>query len=432
MFNKVLKKIGTVFAQLPDNRGKSNRTTYRVKDAVLSAFSVFFMQSASFLAHQRDMRRSKGRNNAESLFGVHQVPSDNQIRNLLDPLEPEQLSECFWWAYEELKEAKALEQYAGIDGTLLCAMDGVTYFSSQAISCEKCNRQEHGETITYRHSVIAPVLVAADNPQVVSLEPEFIRPQDGAEKQDCEQNAIKRWIERNAKRFAPHSLTILTDDLHCHQPVIALCEQHKLNFILVCLPTSHLTLYQEIALLDRIDAVQRVVHTFWNGRFHEIWTYRYVNSLSIRLGDDACKVNWCELTIVHKQTGELLYRIAFATNFLLSEQRVVSVVRCGRARWKAENESHNTLKNHGYHLNHNFGHGQQFLASFLLSLNLLAFLIHTVLQLTDPLYQRVRAELGARTTFFDDIRTLTRYLLFDSWDHLLAFMAQQLELSASP
>jgi hypothetical protein len=264
------------------------------------------------------------------------------------------------------------------------------------------------------------------------LEPEFIRPQDGAEKQDCEQNAIKRWIERNAKRFAPHSLTILTDDLHCHQPVIALCEQHKLNFILVCLPTSHLTLYQEIALLDRIDAVQRVVHTFWNGRFHEIWTYRYVNSLSIRLGDDACKVNWCELTIVHKQTGELLYRIAFATNFLLSEQRVVSVVRCGRARWKAENESHNTLKNHGYHLNHNFGHGQQFLASFLLSLNLLAFLIHTVLQLTDPLYQRVRAELGARTTFFDDIRTLTRYLLFDSWDHLLAFMAQQLELSASP
>jgi hypothetical protein len=331
-----------------------------------------------------------------------------------------------------LQQSGVLKEHCGIDQTLLCGMDGTQYFSSTKIHCANCNEKQHGSQTSYSHSVIAPVLVAPNHAYVINLEPEFITPQDGSEKQDCEQNAVKRWIERNAQRFAPYSLTMLTDDLHCHQPLIELCQQHKLNFILVCLPDSHPTLYQEIALLDQINAVQRVVHRLWNGRFREVWTYRYVNSLPIRSGENAHKVNWCELTIVHEQTGELLYRNAFATNFHLSDQRVAPLVRSGRARWKTENESHNTLKNHGYHLEHNFGHGQQFLAAFLLSLNLLAFLLHTVLQLTDALYQQIRAALGSRTTFFNDIRTLTRYLLFDGWDHLLAFMAKQLELEASP
>lgn len=432
MFEQVIKRIGEVFAELPDYRKASNRTTYQIKDAVLSAFAVFFMQSPSFLAHQRDMQRSKGRSNAQSLFGVHQVPSDNQIRNLLDPLAPQQLGECFWWVYEELQARQVLTKYQSIDGTLLCALDGVTYFSSQALHCDQCTQQVHGESVSYRHSVIAPVLVAPTQAEVISLEPEFLRPQDGADKQDSEQAAIKRWLVRNATHFAPHTLTILTDDLHCHQPFCALCTELHLNFILVCLSESHQTLYQEIALLDKIAGVEQLVQSVWNGRSREQWRYRYVNALPIRAGDDACRVNWCELTILDQQSGELLYRNAFATNFHLSPQRVPLVVRAGRARWKTENENHNTLKNQGYHLDHNFGHGQQFLASFLLTLNLLAFLLHTVLQLTDPLYQQIRAELGSRTTFFADLRTLTRYLLFPDWHALLAFMAAQLELPLPP
>ena len=187
-----------------------------------------------------------------------------------------------------------------------------------------------------------------------------------------------------------------------------------------------------IALLDKINEVHRRVLTAWNGRFRQVWTYRYVNSLPIRTGEDALRLNWCELTITNEQTGERLYHNAFATNFHLSDTRVLSVVKSGRARWKAENESHNTLKNQGYHLDHNFGHGQLFLSAFLLSLNLLAFLLHTVLQLTDSRYQLLRANLGSRMTFFNDIRALTRYLLFDSWDSLLSFMAAQLELNLPP
>ena len=93
-----------------------------------------------------------------------------------------------------------------------------------------------------------------------------------------------------------------------------------------------------------------------------------------------------------------------------------------------ENENNNVLKTKGYHLEHNFGHGDQYLAMTLITLNLLAFLLHTVSHLTDKVYRLVREELGRRDTFFNDVRALTRYLIFDSWNHLLEFMYGQLEI----
>jgi hypothetical protein len=86
------------------------------------------------------------------------------------------------------------------------------------------------------------------------------------------------------------------------------------------------------------------------------------------------------------------------------------------------------LKTKGYHLEHNFGHGQHYLSAFLLSLNLLAFLFHTVLEWSDDQYTLLRRVLARRQTFFEDIRALTRYMVFDSWDHLMNFMIQGLEL----
>ena len=154
--------------------------------------------------------------------------------------------------------------------------------------------------------------------------------------------------------------------------------------------------------------------------------------MPIRSGADALLVNWCEVTVTHAQTGERLYQNSFATNFDLCADTVAAVVRSGRARWKTENENHNTLKNRGYHLEHNFGHGQQFLSMLLVALNLLAFLLHTVLLLTDRTAQQVRSALGTYQTFWGDVRTLTRYFHFQSWAQVFDFMVTQLELAMSP
>lgn len=139
-------------------------------------------------------------------------------------------------------------------------------------------------------------------------------------------------------------------------------------------------------------------------------------------------VQWCELLITHEETGEVLYHNEWVTSLPLTETNTPAVVACGRARWKSENENNNVLKNQGYHIEHNFGHGQHHLATTLLTLNLLAFLLHTIAQVADEVYQQIRRALGPRRTFFDDVRALMRYLIFTDWHSLLRFMFVQLEL----
>lgn len=276
------------------------------------------------------------------------------------------------------------------------------------------------------------MLVAPNSKQVYPLAPEFIVPQDGSEKQDCEWNAAKRWVERSRGRFGPWQATMMTDDLHCNQPFCTLLEAHEINYILVCKPDSHPALYEEIELLERINDVASCTFRRWNGRFAEQWHCRYVNQVPLRAGPDALLVNWCEVTIYREDTGERIYFNTFVTNFELTNQSVEPIIISGRARWKVENENNNVLKNYGYHLEHNFGHGDCHLSAVMVTLNLLAFLVHTILDTTNHLYAAIRKEPGARMTFFQDIRTLTRYFHFDGWDTLFIFMATQLEIQLEP
>jgi hypothetical protein len=113
-----------VFAQLPDARGSSNNQHYAMEDAALSAFSVFFTQSPSFLDYQIRMQQQQGKNNAQTLFGVHQIPSDNQIRNILDPVAPHTLFPLIAHMGDELYRHQHLESYRSINATLLMALDG--------------------------------------------------------------------------------------------------------------------------------------------------------------------------------------------------------------------------------------------------------------------------------------------------------------------
>jgi len=220
----------------------------------------------------------------------------------------------------------------------------------------------------------------------------------------------------------------LGDDLFSRQPFIEALRDKKLHFILVCKPDSHVALYEMVAFLAANGVLATYQKRNWNGRFGEIYTYRYANKLPVRGDRDAIDVNWCELTIIREDTGEQLYKNAFCTDFSVLETTVEAIVRDGRARWQVENENNNVLKTKGYHLEHNFGHGSQFLASLLLTLNLLAFLFHTVLDLVDERYRRIRQELRTRQKFFQHIDTLLCYHLFHNWSELFNFMFEGLEL----
>ena len=427
-FAVLLNYLCVAVQQIADPRKSSNATRYKLGDVILSAFSVFFMQSESFLEHQRQMQSRRGKDFAQSLFGIAESPSSAQIRNLLDGVAAVGLFEVFFQVYAALMRGGHLQPYQQWNCCLLVALDGTEYFKSQKIHCECCSSRTHKNgSITYFHPAILPVIVAPTQTQVIALAPEFVTLQDGHEKQDCEVAAAKRWVSTHAARFQSQPITLLGDDLYSHQPLCEHCLAHQLSFIFTCLPESHVALYDWLGYLEANGEVKTLEQAQWNKRQKEIYRYRYVNAMPLRDTQPALLVNWCELTLVRESEGIVLYSNAFVTNHNLTPETVPHVVSAGRSRWKTENENHNVLKTKGYHLEHNFGHGQHHLAAALLTLNKKAFLFHTVLHLVDDPYQQIRHKRGTRQGFFQDILALTKYLWFESWQHLLDFM-----LSDSP
>ena len=330
-------------------------------DAGLSAFSVFFMQSPSFLDFQRTMQETQGKNNAQTLFGVFQIPTDNHIRSLLDAVEPVSVYPLFDFIFDGFNRAGVIDSFRTKDRQLLLALDGTQYFSSQKLHGACCSNKTHGNgKVSYSHTVVTPVLVNPGCDKVIPLAPEFVRPQDGHEKQDCEINASLRWLESSGSQFAALDTVVLGDDLYCHEPFCRALLTQGLKFILVCKPDSHKTLYEWVNDLERNGVVRTVVCKRWTGKRNETDTYRYVDRVPLRDADDALLVNWCEI-ITRTEDGKVLYRNAFATSLAIDDGNVAEVVASGRARWKIENENNNTLKTKGYHFEHNFGHGDQFL-----------------------------------------------------------------------
>jgi len=413
--------------KLTDNRTGQN-VQYEVNDAAQAAFAIFFMQSGSFLAGQRHLQQAKGKSNAQTVFKMERIPTDTHIRNLLDPVAPSELSDEYRYLLGQVAESGYLSQWSVLDRRIAFSLDGVYYFSSKKISCAKCQRQEHEEGTVYLHSAITPVIVAPGQPHVLPYVPEFITPQDGREKQDCEVNAAKRWLEQEGEYLRQYRAILLGDDLYSRQPLCQAALSQACDFIFVAHRESHPALYAVVDAIANLGRIPTFSQRHWNGRHGEIWTYRFLNDVPLRSGDDALLVNWCDLHITHEETGDIIYRNEWITSLTLKEENTAEVVACGRARWKSENENNNVLKNHGYHIDHNFGHGQEHLATTLLTLNLLAFLIHTIAQVADLIYQQIRRALGARRTFFNDVEALMRYLVFPDWHTLLKFMFVQLEL----
>ena len=431
VFAGFIRRLKARAATLPDPRTGQN-TTYTMSDIVLGGFSVFFLQWPSFLSWQQDMKKRSGRSNAETLFQIEGIPCDQHIRDMLDPIAPQHFYPEFHTLWRDVVTEGYLEAYQVLDGQhILLSLDGTQYFSSYELECANCSHaKRRNGRVQHFHTALLSAVVAPDNPHVLAGPPEFIMPQDGHTKQDCEQAASKRWLSHHLDAYGPWDPIVMGDDLYAHQPVCEQIRDQNGHFLFSCKPDSHVTLYQTLNKPE----TEIPTHTVrkWDGQHGELWTYRFCNGVPLRAGEDAMAVNWFELHITRRDTGETRYHHTWITDLTITADNLAELVRCGRAHWKIENENNNVLKNHGYQFDHNFGHGDQYLALTLLTLLLLAFLLHTVTHLSNKLYRRLREDAGRRVTFFNDLRTLLRYLLFDSWSALLHFMAVGRELLPGP
>ena len=344
-------------------------------------------------------------------------------------MPPEAVFALFDRIEARLQAQGYLAPYRVLDAPLLIALDGTQYHQSESIHCAQCTLRQHNNgKASYSHTLVTPVIVAPGRHRVVPLQPEFVTPRDGHHKQDSEHAAEKRWMSRCGAAYRGRQVTLLGDELYAHQPLCEAALEAGFGFLLVCKPTSHKSLYEWLEGLRHDGHVEQLQVTRKTGKRQEIDTYEFASHLPLREGQGALEVNWCQIT-TNDANGKQRYRNAFVTNHATSADKVTALVEAGRARWKVENENDNTLKTQGYHLTHNFGHGKRHLAATLVSLNLLALLIHTVLDLDHRKYRAVRAALASRQMFFQHIQALTCYLYFESFEALLEFMMQALKLS---
>ena len=232
------------------------------------------------------MQKQQGKNNATSLFGVHEIPCDNQIRNLLDPVPPETLFPLIVSIGDELYRNGFFDKFYSINNTLLIAMDGTDFFSSEKISCPSCSqsKQKNGKTLS-RHIAVTPVLVAPGQKNVIPLAPAFVQPQDGHDKQDCELAASGRWLDQWGAYYAPLGITYLGDDLYSHQPHCVRVLEHHSNFLFTCKPASHTHLSGWVEALEP----GRALHTLTlrvkgKGNRWEHHEYRWANGVPLTDG----------------------------------------------------------------------------------------------------------------------------------------------------
>jgi len=418
VLRSLLAGLKAVCGAFPDPR-KGRSGNIAMADFGLSAFALFFMQSVSFLSFQRALERGHGRSNCQTLFSIEKIPSDNYIRDMLDAVDPDLLAPCLRRTEELLCEPAMRKAFGRLGGRTLIALDGTEYFCSQKITCPHCQtrKRSNGKTESY-HSMLAATVVAPGHSKVVPLAPEFIVRPDGAEKQDCERNAVKRWHEKHGARLKPLRPVYLADDLFACQSVVEKLIAGGDDFIFTCKESSHKALY------DFIDGCEfeRCEIKVRKGKTSETHRYRFIAKVPIRSGEAAVSVNWIGFEILDAKGG-VKYKTALITSLLVSKDNVADIVACGRARWKIENESFNVLKNHGYELEHNFGHGEQYLAMTLAALNLLAFSWHTVLDLMEPPWRRAREAAEKRKSFFNYLATVTSFAVFPAWSDLLEALA---------
>ena len=435
-FTSLRKALSKCFNGIKDHR-QINKISYTIHDVAMSGFACMHFQDPSLLQFQKRLEKHYHKSNLQTLFGITNIPEATQMRDVLDEVDGENFRPFFNEYFHRLQRGKHLEQYQIFPNLYLAPMDGTQYFSSDSVSCKGCltkkskqkeKEKEDGDLsgdedgdepeVSFAHSVLQIAIMHPDMRQVIPLMPEEISNVDGTTKQDCEMNAAKRLIPKVRSDHPQLGIIFGGDDLFSRQPIIKDVLAARANYIFVAKPSSHkylgewLRLYPELhgdAVTDK-DGVQHV--------------YEWMNDVPLHGGADAIMTNYFYYEMIktdEEGKEKIVYKNSWVTNLEITEKNIATLVRAGRCKWKIENECFNTLKNQGYCIEHNYGHGEKNLCMNFYLLTLMAFSFHQVFELTDQLYQECRRHFGSKKHLWENVRAYMRTFIFDTWELLLSF-----------
>ena len=408
----LFRALRTHFGSLAEQR--SGEIEIPLGDALMSAFAMFSLKDPSLLAF--DHRRDNPTDNFRTIYGINRVPCDSQMRAILDPVDPAGLRAPFREVFRRLQRGKVLQDFLYLGGHYLLSLDGTTSFSSSKIHCPSClvKHQRNGG-VTYSHQLLGATLVHPDLKEVIALAPEPIIRQDGQTKNDCERNATRRWLER-FRREHPHLPVIVVEDgLSANAPHLRDLRAARAHYIIVVKPGDHAFLFARLQAAEEAGGMQ--VRTWNDPETGVLHHFRSCDGVPLNESHPDELVNVLQYWEIHP--GGEVQHFSGITDFVLGTENVWDIMRGGRARWKIENETFNTLKNQGYHLEHNYGHGERNLSVVLALLMILAFLVDQVQQLCCPVFRAAWDKMKTKCHLWEELRHHFRLLLLDSMAELL-------------
>ena len=401
--------VGQKFNDIPDHRVATN-IRYSMTDTLKSGLAIFSLKSPSLLNFRERIRIEE--NNIKALFQIRDIPSDTQLRDIIDPIDPSHFRPTFDALLRELQRGKDLSKFLFM-GHYAVALDGTGYFSSSKIRCrcclEKKSKSDNSE-FEYHHQMLAACIVHPELKQVVPLFPEPIMNSDGYTKNDCERNASLRW----AKNFRIHHpkmpTIILEDSLASNVPHIKTLTENNLRYITSVKSSDHKYLFEQFEINQKTGCSKQVVTVTEDGikvKKTITKTYDFINDLELNRTCDL-KVNFLimrEKIETHNpvKRGPFTEEKTFSwvTDLEITKDNVVSIAKLARRRWAIENETFQTLKTTTeYNIEHNYGHGKKYLAANLAMLCFMAFAIDQILEIACDVFKEVLAKKKGKVTTY--------------------------------
>lgn len=415
--------LRSFFHSHPDLQGSQaprQGRTFTLTDTLMSGLALFSLKFPSLLQFDQGSKDPIIRHNLKSLFGVKKAPCDTYLREILDKVNPRSLAGAFKQIFRLVQRGKVLERFQFLDQYYLLSVDSTGYFSSQEVYCDSCCQKKHRDgTVTYYHQLLSAVLVHPEESVVLPFAPEPIVQQDGVSKNDCERNAAKRLLPQ-IRQDHPHlPLIVVEDGLASNSPHIKLLRSLKMRFILGAKEKDHKWLFDWI---KNSDAVEEVPYT--NGKRRGF--LRFLNDVPLNDSHADVRVNFLQCREITEKGKELCF--TWVTDLEITAQNAHQLMKGGRARWKIENETFNTLKNHGYQFEHNFGHGKKNLSTIFAYLMILAFYVDQVQQTASKAFKQALAHLNHnKRTFWTRLRSAIPWLYLENWEHLFALLAGEMD-----
>jgi len=416
--DSLIKELREHFLTVPDHRAAN--VVHRLDDVLMSAYAMFALKYPSLLCFEQQTRRE--RQNLRQVFGLQTSCSDAQMRRILDEIEPATIQQLFPNQFEHLQKAGLLHNFKFLDKYLLLSIDGVEYFRSKKIKCPKCQTQQHNNgEISYSHSMLAAVLVHPYRKEVFPISSEAIQKQDGQSKNDCELNAAKRLQQKLAQEYENQPFIIVEDALYANEPHINAILDKEWQYIISIKPGNNERFFRYFENRKELGKVHTRIIPDGKGAHHFYW----INGMALN-NDSKLKVNFLYYE-EHKPNGKV-QKFSWITSLKLSNSKVYQIMKAGRARWKIENETFNTLKNQGYHFEHNYGHGYKNLCNILALLMLLAFFIDQLILASNKLFQNIWKAAKSKKRLWESLRAIFMTQQLDSFNDIKKQLAYMYEI----